>query len=128
MEGKRIAVAIENNGALEGTVSAHFGRCPAYAVWRIEQGAPVKQEVVSNPYFQEHTPAAVPGFIRNLDVNVMIAGGMGPRAIAMFTQMGIEVITGVAGQPEKVVFAYSRGELGGIVPCQHDHENSCGGH
>jgi predicted Fe-Mo cluster-binding NifX family protein len=128
MEGKRIAVAIENNGSPEGTVSAHFGRCPVYAVWCIEQGVPVKQEVVSNPYFQEHTPGAVPGFIRNLDVNVMIAGGMGPKAISMFTQMGIEVITGVAGHPEKVVSAYSRGELGGIVPCRHDHESSCGGH
>ncbi len=128
MEGKRIAVALESNGTQEGTVSAHFGRCPAYGVWCIENGIPVKKEVVSNPYLQQHQPGIVPGFIQTLHVNVMIAGGMGPRAIDIFGEMGIEVVTGAVGNPEHVVAAWHRGELKGIVPCSHDHEESCGGH
>ena len=128
MEGKRIVIALESNGQPEGEVSAHFGRCPAYGVWLVENGALVKKEMVSNPFYHQHTPGEVPGFIRTLGADVMIAGGMGPRAINLFGQMGIEVVTGAVGNPNKVVAAYFRGELSGIVPCHHDHEDSCGGH
>lgn len=128
MEGKRIAIALENDGTVEGTVSAHFGRCPAYGIWRIANGTAEKIEVVSNPYFEQHVPGAVPGFIRKTGANVMIAGGMGPRAIALFNEMGIEVVTGALGNPANVMKAYVRGELSGIVPCRHDHEDSCGRH
>lgn len=128
MEGKRIAVALESNGQPEGAVSAHFGRCPAYGVWHVENGTPVKKEMVTNPFYHQHTPGEVPGFIKTLGAHVIIAGGMGPRAISLFGQMGIEVVTGAVGNPDKVVAAYHRGELRGIVPCNHDHEDSCGGH
>ncbi len=108
MEGKQIAVALESNGQPEGAVSAHFGRCPAYGVWHVENGTPVKKEMVTNPFYHQHTPGEVPGLIKTLGAHVIIAGGMGSRAISLFGQMGIEVVTGAVGNPDKVVAAYIR--------------------
>jgi predicted Fe-Mo cluster-binding NifX family protein len=57
----------------------------------------------------------------------MIAGGMGPRAIDFFNQFGIDVATGVQGKVKDVVEAYLRGEIQGIVACEHHgHEHECG--
>jgi predicted Fe-Mo cluster-binding NifX family protein len=70
----------------------------------------------------------MPGFIHGLGADVILAGGMGPRAVDMFHAYGIEVATGAVGNVRKVLEAYLRGEVRGIVPCAHDHEDSCGGH
>ena len=53
---------------------------------------------------------------------------MGPRAIQMFNGFGIEVATGAVGQVGKVLDAFLSGELRGIVPCEHNHPESCGHH
>jgi predicted Fe-Mo cluster-binding NifX family protein len=53
----------------------------------------------------------------------MIAGGMGPKAIDFFHQFGIDVVTGAQGRVRDVVEAYLRGEISGIIPCEHqDHD------
>jgi predicted Fe-Mo cluster-binding NifX family protein len=57
---------------------------------------------------------------------VIIAGGMGPRAIEMFHGFGIDVATGATGTVSTVLGAYLRGEHRGVVPCAHDHPESCG--
>ena len=49
----------------------------------------------------------------------MIAGGMGPRAIDFFNQLGIDVATGAQGKVRDVVEAYLRGEIQGVVACEH---------
>ena len=124
---RKIAVACEDDRGLDGQVSGHFGRCPAYTVVDVKDGAVVGARVETNPHFGNHQPGTMPVFVRGLGANVIIAGGMGPRAIDMFTEFGIEVATGAVGNVRRVVEAYLRGELQGIVPCAHDHPESCGG-
>ena len=68
------------------------------------------------------------GIINEQKVNVMIAGGMGPKAIDMFGGFGIEVVTGVGGAVGNVLTAYLDGKVSGTAPCKHDHGDSCGGH
>ena len=51
----------------------------------------------------------------------MIAGGMGPKAIDMFSNFGIEVVTGAIGNTGNVLQAYLGGEISGVEPCKHDH-------
>jgi Mrp family chromosome partitioning ATPase/predicted Fe-Mo cluster-binding NifX family protein len=125
---KRIAVASEDDRGLEGQVSGHFGRCPAYTVVETADGKILAAHVERNPHFENHQPGTMPVFVRDLGANVIVAGGMGPRAIDLFTGFGIEVATGAVGNVRRVVEAYLRGELQGIVPCAHDHPDSCGGH
>ena len=118
---KRIALACEDNQGLNGLVSQNFGRCPYYMLVDVEKNEVVTTSTVSNPYYNNHIPGKVPEFIKQHEVSVMIAGGMGPRAIDMFTNFGIEVVTGAIGNTGNVLHAYLRGEISGVEPCKHDH-------
>ena len=129
---KKIALAADDKLGLDGEMSMHFGRCPAYVVAEIDNdGKVVSSEVVENPYFQQHTPGQVPKFINSLGVDAIIAGGMGPKAIDMFNSFGIEVVTGVGGRIGNVLEAFLKGEISGAAGCAHDHDHDhdgCGGH
>jgi len=125
---KRIAFACEEKNGLQSEMSMHFGRCPYFMMVDVD-GKEVKNvQAVENPYFNGHVPGAVPQFINTQKVKVMIAGGMGPKAIDMFHGFGIEVATGVAGKLENVLKAYLDGKVSGTTACSHDHTDSCGGH
>jgi predicted Fe-Mo cluster-binding NifX family protein len=122
----RIAFASEDKLGLEGEVSAHFGRCPHYTFLEVDGGTVKACKVIDNPYHGNHVPGKVPEFINSGKVNVMIAGGMGPRAIEFFDGFRIEAVTGAFGKIKDVLAAYLRGELRGAGGCQHDHPESCG--
>ena len=129
MSGDRlIVVATEDAWGFDGQVSGHFGRCPFFLLANANGYTATISRVVPNPYFEAHEPGAVPRFIHELGADVIIAGGMGPRAIAVFQGLGIDVATGATGTVSAVLGAYMRGEHRGVVPCAHDHPDSCGGH
>lgn len=125
---KLIAVASEDHQGLQGRVGSHFGRCPHYTLVEVEGERIVGHRVANNPNMKQHRPGAMPQFIRSLGADVILAGGMGPRAVDMFQRFGIEVVTGASGEVSEVVRAYLSGEMTGIVPCKHDHADSCGQH
>ena len=125
---KKIAFACEENKGLESEMSMHFGRCPYFMMVDVEGNDVKKVDPVANPFFNGHVPGVVPEFINKQSVNVMIAGGMGPKAVDMFNGFGIEVATGVGGKVENVLKAYLEGKVSGTVACAHDHGDSCGGH
>jgi len=125
---KYIAIAAEDNKGFDGQVSQHFGRCPYYFLVGVEGNNIVGADVKTNEFYGNHQPGQMPNFIKNLGANVIISGGMGPRAVDMFLDFGIEVATGAVGNTKAVLDAYLRGEIKGIVPCSHDHPESCGGH
>ena len=123
-----VAIASEDNRGLDGEVSGHFGRCPFYTMVELDGARIIGVKSVANPHHGNHQPGVMPVFINSLGAKVIIAGGMGPRAIQMFDQFGIEVATGAVGNVGRVLTAYLDGQVKGIVPCKHDHEDSCGGH
>jgi len=116
---KRIALSCDDGFGLEASLSPHFGRCPFYVLVDVTDDQIVGFQVVKNPYYPNHQPGVIPQFIHSQKANVMIAGGMGPRAIDFFTQFGIDVATGVQGKVKDIVEAYLRGEAQGIVACEH---------
>jgi len=121
----RIAMASEDDLGLKGYLSAHFGRCPFYTVVEVQDGEVKGVEVVKNPYYMAHAPGVVPEFIRSLGVDVIIAGGMGPRAIDMFARFGIEAVTtGTSAPLEEVLRGYLEGRIRGVESCGHeDHHH-----
>jgi ATP-binding protein involved in chromosome partitioning len=123
-----IAIAAEDDKGLDGQVSMHFGRCPYYVMAEVKDGKVIGSRVEKNEHFGNHQPGQMPVYIRDLGANVILAGGMGPRAVDMFHSFGIEVATGAVGNVGKVLDAYLRDEIKGIVPCEHDHPDSCGRH
>ena len=125
---KKIAFACEESRELDSEMSMHFGRCPFFTVVEVADGEVGKTEVVQNPHYGNHQQGVVPQFIHSLGATVILAGGMGPRAVQLFRGFGIDVATGAVGQVDRVLEEYLSGHLTGVVPCAHDHPESCGQH
>ncbi len=112
----RIAIPLQ-----DGVLSAHFGRCQAYAFidTNPETKALTRQTVITSP---PHQPGALPVWVAEHGADVVITGGMGPRAIELFQQHGVDVVLGApSDEPEKVAEAYLRGDLTTTENvCDHD--------
>jgi predicted Fe-Mo cluster-binding NifX family protein len=123
----RIAISADHRNGLDSLVSPHFGRCPCFILVDVE-GQEVKAIAeVDNPYYGNHAPGQVPAFIHSQGAEVMLAGGMGHRAVSFFQQYGIQAVTGASGTARQALQSFLGGELQGVEPCaesQHHHE--CG--
>ena len=105
---------------VDGRVAAHFGHCSHFALFDVDEAtkAIVKREVIPSP---GHQPGFLPAWLAEEGVSVVIAGGMGSRAQAIFHENRIEVVVGVLGDDhEKAVLDYIKGELAaGDNICDH---------
>ena len=124
----RVAVSVDDSNGLDSVVSPHFGRCPYYILVDLDDREVKQVNAVANPNYGRHAPGTVPTFIQDQGADVMLAGGMGRRAIALFQQYGIQAATGAAGSVRHALEQYLGGELQGAEPCStslgHDHEES----
>lgn len=111
----KIAIPIEN-----GRLHGHFGGCREFALVEVEPGQKsiLRTEVVPAP---EHQPGLFPRWLREQGVEVVIAGGIGRRALANFAHHGITVRAGVADlKVEELVAAYLEGRLTSAPEgCEH---------
>ncbi len=111
----RIAVPVA-----AGQLCQHFGHCEAFALLDIdrEQGTILAREDVTPP---PHQPGMLPPWLADRGADLVIAGGMGSRAQAIFQQHGVEVIVGASpAAPETVVEAWLAGDLqAGPNACDH---------
>jgi len=114
-------IAIAQDGSL---VSQHFGHCMSYALFNFEDGKMTRLPDLQSP---GHEPGKLPRLLAAEGVNIVIAGGMGPRAIDLFEENGIEVILGVSGDLGLAAEAFANGTLtAGTSTCSHD-DHACGG-
>jgi len=107
----RYAVPAEPSSGGGQRVCAHFGHCAMFVLIDIDRKSTrvLKVSAVVPP---PHEPGILPQWLHEKGVTTVLAGGMGQRAIALFQQRGIEVITGVtSGTPEKAVLAHLNGTL-----------------
>lgn len=102
-----------------GYVSAHFGRCASYTIVDIKEGKVTNREEIPNP---GHQPGFLPQFLSERGVNVIIAGGMGPRAQGLFAQKKIETLIGVQGPIDDIITKFVNQEVeSGEDLCGHQH-------
>ena len=102
----------------EGKLTAHFGHCQEFALIEVEKDEIKNKEVLIPP---PHEPGVLPKWLGELGANVIIAGGMGQRAISLFNENNIKVVVGAPSlEPESLVNSYMNGSLvtGGNV-CDH---------
>ena len=111
----RIAVPITG-----GQLSPHFGHCDEFALIDIDQNTKgiTDQRTVEAP---PHSPGLLPEWLSNQGVNLVLAGGLGTRALTLFADQGIEVAVGLSGGlPEQLVKDYLAGNLQtGSNICDH---------
>jgi predicted Fe-Mo cluster-binding NifX family protein len=122
----RIAVSADSRQGLDSVVSPHFGRCPHYVLVDVEGHDVTDIQEIDSPFCGHHQPGQVPGFIHSLGADVMLAGGMGGRAIMFFEQYGIEGVTGAYGTVRQSVERYLGGRLKGAAPCKESEEHGHG--
>lgn len=108
------------NGRLHG----HFGGCREFALVEgdPQTKAALRTEIVRAP---AHQPGLFPRWLREQGVEVVIAGGIGRRALALFAQQGIVVR---AGTPETSVIELVTADLNGQLTatpdgCEHHGEH-----
>ncbi|MEJ8554139.1 NifB/NifX family molybdenum-iron cluster-binding protein [Tepidibacter sp. Z1-5] len=117
----KIAVASDNK-----MVSGHFGHCEGFSVYEVADSKILKNEFIQNP---GHKPGYLPVFLKEHNVDVIIAGGMGGTAQDLFRENDIEVVVGASGLADKSVENYIKGNLKSTnsVCTEHAHEGNCNG-
>ncbi|HSG29427.1 MAG TPA: iron-sulfur cluster carrier protein MrpORP [Candidatus Krumholzibacterium sp.] len=118
----RIALPVDEN-----SVSDHFGHAEKFLVFGVDR----ENNTVSGPEElkpPEHDTGVVPEWLAGEDIDLVIAGGIGRKAIEILAGHGIGVMTGIeVRDPAEAVRAYLAGGLRqGGSPCG-GHEGGCGG-
>jgi len=121
MEGKIMKIALP---VADGKLCMHFGHCQFFALVEVDQD----QKVILNTKMltpPAHAPGVLPPWVAEQGASYVITGGMGGRAVQLFEQAGVKVITGAPAEPpEKLVMAFLNGTLQtGDNVCDHgpDH-------
>jgi predicted Fe-Mo cluster-binding NifX family protein len=100
----RIAIPIA-----EGKLALHFGHSKEFAIIDVNGDRIQSKQLLDPP---PHEPGVLPKWLSEQNVDVVIAGGMGGRALNLFAQQGIKVLTGAPSLPaEEVVSQYMANTL-----------------
>ena len=115
MQNHTFKVAVPLAG---GRLTNHFGHCEQFAILNVQNGEIRDREEHTPP---PHEPGVLPRWLGELQVNLIIAGGMGARALQLFDQQNIKVVTGAPNlTPEELVQGYVSGTLAtGANVCDH---------
>lgn len=123
----RIAVTYDN-----GMIYQHFGHTAYFKLYDAQDGVVIRQTVL-NTNGSGH--GALAGLLQQLDVQVLICGGIGPGAQNALAAAGIRLYAGVQGTADAAVAALLAGSLqaSAAPTCDHHaHEHgaghTCGGH
>ncbi len=104
----------------DGKLCNHFGHCEQFAfVYANQKDKKIKKiEYLDSP---PHEPGVIPRWIAEQGTDLVIAGGMGQKALDLLNQHGIRVIVGAKGErPEDIVRDYLKGTLEvGENVCEH---------
>ncbi len=102
----------------EGKLALHFGHSKEFAIIHLNDSAIQDKQVLEPP---PHEPGVLPKWLNDQGVDVVLAGGMGGRALNLFAEHGIKVLTGVPSlPPEELVSQYLANTLQtGDNVCDH---------
>jgi len=111
----KIAIPLAN-----GRLAMHFGHCERFALVEVD---PAEKKIIHREDIEAppHQPGLLPPWLAQRGATMIIAGGMGQRALGLFAQQGIQVVVGAsADTPESLVSDYLAGTLrAGENVCDH---------
>lgn len=110
----KIAIPTANN-----KLCMHFGHCEVFTMLTVDDNSKTITETIElDP--PAHEPGVLPHWVGQQGADLIIAGGMGQRAQALFEEQNVKVLTGASGEltPAEVVQAY----LGNVL---ETGENAC---
>ena len=108
----RIVIPVLAEGDLNTQLSGHFGRAPYFAVVDIdEDGSVSDQKTIANTSEHFGGVGHPPDRILQLKPDALITYGMGPRALSIFQNARVAVLSTNANTVREVVAAYNNDEL-----------------
>ncbi len=113
MKKNIIAIPLEN-----GRLCSHFGHCQQFAIIDVENNVITNENLVTPP---PHEPGLLPAWLSEKGVTDVIAGGMGQRAVNLFTEQSIKVNVGAEPKsPKELVTDWIQNTLvTGQNACDH---------
>ena len=114
----RICFTSDQANGLESVMSYHFGHCPYFVLVDVEGSQVVNVESIPNPFADEHNAGDLPSFMHSKGVNVIITGGMGPKAQQYFADYGITPVIGAYGKIKDVLEEYLKSKVEVAKPAE----------
>ncbi len=103
-----------------GKLCMHFGHCATFALVDVdmEQKKITGRVALAPP---PHEPGVLPRWLAEQGAGMILAGGMGQRAQALFAEQNIQVMVGLPSEtPEELIALYLAGNLqAGDNVCDH---------
>lgn len=109
-----LAVTYEN-----GQVFGHFGHTEQFKIYEITDGNITSEKVVDT---NGSGHGALAGFLKDLNVDTLICGGIGGGAKNALAEAGITIYPGASGNADEQVATFIQGAL------QYDPNTSCSHH
>ncbi|MCR5608371.1 MAG: DUF134 domain-containing protein [Lachnospiraceae bacterium] len=122
----RIAVTYDN-----GQIFQHFGRTEQFKIYDVAYGKIVGEQILST---NGAGHGALAGFLKNIEADVLICGGIGGGAQMAMSEAGIALYGGNMGSCDEAVKAFLNETLvqNENPTCDHHHEHgeghTCGDH
>ncbi|KXA90084.1 dinitrogenase iron-molybdenum cofactor biosynthesis protein [candidate division MSBL1 archaeon SCGC-AAA259D14] len=104
----KIGIPTMGDSGLDEQVSHHFGRAPTFTIVNADTD---ELRIVPNTSEHQGGSGKPPELMAENDVDIMLCSNLGPRAIKMFEDIGIEVYTGADGTVEETLESWRSGEL-----------------
>lgn len=109
----RIAVTYDN-----GQVFQHFGHTQQFKIYNVEEGAITDEQVVPADGAGH---GALAGFLKALEVDALICGGIGMGAQVALADAGIKLYPGVTGSADDAARGLAEGTLAYDPSAKCDH-------
>lgn len=109
----------------DGRVDDHFGHCDHYTIYTIENNTVVDTQTLPSPQGCG-CKSNIATTLKEMGVEVMLAGSMGDGALNKLAANGIRAIRGCSGDVEVLIKTYLTGFVfDSGVGCDH---HDCGNH
>jgi len=127
-----IAVPSDTTTGLDSTISEHFGHCGAFTLVTVENGEIGEVSILENGGHEQGGCMAPVQLLKEHGVEILLSGGMGPRPLSGFQQVGIAVHLSKDVQSVRdAVDLYLSGgcpAFGEAQTCGGGSGGGCGGH
>jgi len=121
----RIVIPTIGQEGLNDSLAQHFGRAPYFAVVDLnDNGEVANVKTVSNVGEHAGGMGHAHDHILELQANVIIVYGMGPRGLNTFQGAGVTVLRANADTVKEVIAAYKDGKLQALTEgCEDAHHH-----
>lgn len=113
----KIAVPTKENNQID----AHFGHCEFYTIYTVSEKNEITDKQILRPPAGCGCKSNIAFDLSQMDVKMMLAGGIGEGAISKLSSCNIQVIRNCQGDVDELVSVYLAGNL-------KDRGRSCQSH